>query len=318
MLVNLYLHADALKYNGSDSERVFQRKFSCLISDLNEIRNQYGSDNAIKISPTLYDGSVPIYEQQSIYVVAANLEYEERNFIYSLFGNGCDVCELSLEQLNQMCTYQETETECHTVVYLNKPVPSEPVYPMEYMAFDRYEIVYGKDSWRTVRRQIMGNHPGTPQSFMKECKDYFPDIVFHPNCESSIADYLGYIPRKIVYYLSCMNDRLLEHIKATNITDENALLADFCGKYKFDEAGTRQSTPNKKSSYQFDFLKCGCEDKPCNYKIITCDPHMKISSCDSNCKKVIENFVGRIYFHFGDPEVAEGKILVGSIGPHVS
>lgn len=93
--------------------------------------------------------------------------------------------------------------------------------------------------------------------------------------------------------------------------------SEFCGKYSFDEAGTRQASTRKKSAYQFSFLKKDSEDIPRNYKIITCDPHMKMSSCDSNCKKPKKDFVGRIYFHFGDSDVAPGKILVGSIGPHL-
>lgn len=317
MVANLYLHADALVYNGTDDEHAFRQKFSSLLSDLSDIRNQYGDDNIIKISPSLYDGSVCLFEQQSVFDVVSSLDYEEKNFFFSLIGNESVLCELPLEKINELSIYQKEELECHTVVYLNKPIPPEPTYPQEYMSFDRYEIVYGKDSWVTVRRQIMGNHPGTAHSFMEQCKIYFPNIVFHSNCEVSIAPYLDSIPRKIVYYLSCMNDHFLDQIAATNITDENVFLADFCGRYRFDEAGSRQSTPQKKKAYQFDFLKANHEDKPCNYKTITCDPHMKIKGCDGNCKKNDPGLVARIYFHYGDKDIAEGKLLVGSIGPHV-
>ena len=203
-------------------------------------------------------------------------------------------------------------------MYLNKPLPCKITYPINYITFDKYQIVYGKESWHTMRRQIMGNHPGTPNEFINECRVHFPNIIFNDNCEVSVANYLNLVPRKIVYYLSCMNDRLQAHMATSLTTDENVLLADFCGKYGFDEAGTRQSTPQKKKAYQFKFLKSGCEDKPCNYKTITCDPHMKIKFCDSNCKVVIKDFVARIYFHFGDDEIAKGKLLVGSIGPHVN
>lgn len=317
MKANLFLHADAVKYNGTDSEHEFKSKFSTLMNDLIEIQNDYGNENTIKVSTTLCYGTVSLFGQQNIYQVADDLEPEERNFIYSLMGNSAEVFDNTLNEIEELCNYTEEETECNTVVYLNKPVPSEPVFPVVYMTFDRYEIVYGKDSWRTVRRQIMGNHPGTPHAFLQECNAYFPNIVFHPNCESSIEGYLDLIPRKIVYYLSCMNDELLKFRAKTGITDENALLADFCGKYSFDEAGTRQSTTKKKNLYQYDFLKAGCLERK-YYKTITCDPHMKMSSCDSNCKKNPNDFVGRIYFHFGDDEVAPGKLLVGSIGPHVA
>lgn len=317
MKANLYLHADTLKYNGTDSEEVFNDKFTSLLNDLNEIRNQYGDNNTIVVSSSLSDGTVTLFEDKSIYDIAQTLDYEEKNFVYALMYNTSNVSDASLAEIEKKCVYDENETECNSVIYLNRPNPPKLSYPIEYISFDRYEIVYGKDSWHTVRRQIMGNHPGTPHDFMEECKIHFPNIVFSSNCETSIVGYLDLVPRKIVYYLSCMNDKLLNHMRTTSTSDENTLLADFCGLYGFDEAGTRQGTPKKKEFYQYRFLKQGCSDLPKNYKRITCDPHMKMSSCDSNCRKAPKGFAGRIYFHFGDSEIAKDKILVGSIGPHV-
>lgn len=316
MLANLYIHADSIKYNGIDTESEFYSKFSLLLRDLSEIRNQYGEENAIKVSPCL--SLVKLFKEKTLFEVISFLEPEERNFIYSVLYNTSEECDLPLCHLLELCKYQVDEIECNTIIFLNKETNNQPQqFPIDYITFNQYEIVYGKDSWHTLRRQIMGNHPGTPHDFMQAAIIHFPNIVFHPNCESSIVGYLDKIPRKIVYYLSCMNDKLLEHKSLTGISDENILLVDFCGKYKFDEAGTRQSTPIKKKSYQFDFLKQGCLDEPKNYKTITCDPHMKISSCDCNYKNAPNSFAARIYFHFGDNDIAPNKLLVGSIGPHV-
>lgn len=316
MKANLYLHADSLKYNGTDTEEEFNNKFASLLDDLDEIRNNHGADNVIKISSSIAYGEVHLYGNQTIYNIADALDKEERVIIYSLLGNEADIYEAPLEDIEKLCYYDANEAECNTVIYLNKPASVKTTYPIKYMTFDRYQIVYGTESWHTFRRQIMGNHPGTPDEFMEECKKHFPNILFHSNCTSSIVEYIDLIPRKIVYYLSCMNDKFLEHLKNSTTTDENVVLADFCGMYGFDENGTRQSTPGKKSSYQFKFLKCGCADLPENYKKITCDPHMKIKWCDDN-KKTPNNFTARIYFHYGDDEVAPKKILVGSIGPHI-
>lgn len=318
MKANLFLHIDSLKHNGTDSEEIYLSKLRMLFDDLIEIRNAYSADNCIKVSISLPYGKEALYSGKDIYTVAESMGREEKNFIYSLMGNTADVFDESLLEIEKTCIYREDETECNTVVYLNKPAQGKPTYPITYISFDKYHIVYGKESWHTMRRQIMGNHPGTPKEFMDECKVHFPNIVFHKNCETSIEGYLNLIPRKIVYYLSCMNDKLLHQISSSTTTDENVVLSDFCGKYGFDEAGSRQGTPKKKFLYQFDFLKEGFDDKSENYKTITCDPHMKMSSCDSNCKNPPRVFVGRIYFHFGDEEIAPGKLLVGSIGPHVS
>lgn len=314
MLANLYLHADALKYNGADSEDEFFQKFSSLMCDLNDIRNEHSDENRIKVSTALYEGSCPLYNGQNIYEVTQSLGKEEFGFICWLMGNTSDAVDLSLGDLQPLTVYQEDEEECNALIFLNKPVTPEPSFPVKYMDFDQYEIVYGKDSWITLRRQILGNHPGTPSEFIDECRKYFPNIVFHSNCTNSIDGYLTLIPRKIVYYLSCMNDKFNAHLESANVRNENELLADFCGKYGFDEAGTRQSTPQKKKNYQFSFQS---EEKKEFSKKITCDPHMKMSSCDSNCKHPPANFNGRIYFHYGDDEIAKGKILVGSIGPHL-
>ena len=317
MRANLFLHSDSLKYNGTDTEKEFFDKFVPLLDDLIEIRNEYGEDNTILVSTELSDGDVALFRDKNIYEIAVTLDSEEKNFIFSLMGNSAVACDVTLEDFEKKCMYDENETECNTVIFLNKPMPVNQTIPIEYMTFDHYQIVYGTESWHTFRRQIMGNHPGSPKEFMNECKVHFPNIVFHPNCETSISGYLDLIPRKIVYYLSCMNDKLLDHIKVTSITDENALLADFCGKYGFEDAGTRQSTPGKKKSYQYKFIKQSCADCPENYKTITCDPHMKITTCDKN-KRTPSHFAGRIYFHYGDDEIAKGKLLVGSIGPHVA
>lgn len=318
MKANLFLHTDSLKCNGTDSETAYLEKLSKLFDDLMEIRNSYSADNSILVSSSLCYGGEALFQGKDIYAIAEMLDHEEKNFIYSLMGSTADVFDESLSDVEKKCAYREDETECNTIVYLNKPVDGKLTYPIIYIEFDKYQIVYGKETWHTMRRQIMGNHPGTPKEFMDECKIHFPNIVFHQNCEVSIEGYLDLIPRKIVYYLSCMNDKLREHLKEKTITDENAFLADFCGMYGFEEAGSRQGTPKKKSQYQFSFLKEGCEDCATNYVTVTCDPHMKIKSCDSNCKKHPTDFVGRIYFHYGVDEVAKDKVIVGSIGPHIS
>jgi hypothetical protein len=309
MKANLYIHPDAIKHNGLESEYDYISKFKLLIDDLIEIKTSYSDDNTIYVSDCL--SNCNLYENNGIFEVASKLGYEEKNFIYSIAYNTSSESSLSLNQIRNLCKYQKNEQECNSVIYLYNPVGA--IKKTSYISFDEYVIVCGTDTWHTLRRQIIGNHPGSPDDFISECKIHFPDIVFHDNCILSIGGYLNTIPRKIVYYLSCMNDKLLEFKMNSGIKDVNTLLERFCTEYGFDEAGSLQRTSYKKSLYTFNFLKCGCEEFDSKrFKSITCDPHMKISSDDNKSP-----ICARIYFHFGDDEIATGKILVGSIGPHV-
>ncbi len=311
MRANLYIHPDAIKCEATDVEQEYLAKFKQLVDDLIEIKTDdyYSDDNIIYLSEDLYTTS--LLNGKNIFEIASILGREENNFLYSVIGNTSPQSNLSLKEIRELCKYRKEETECNSTIYLSNPFGSTS--NNKYICFDEYAIVCGKDTWHTFRRQIIGNHPGNPQDFIEECKIHFPKIIFHVNCLESLKGYLDVIPRKIVYYLSCMNDKLLEYKDKSGIKDINTLLERFCTEYGFDEPGSLQRTAYKKELYSYSFLKCGCEDKPCNYKIVTCDPHMKISSCDDQSK----NIVARIYFHFGDDEIAKGKVLVGSIGPHV-
>ena len=309
MKANLYIHPDAIKRDNKDTEQEYIVKFKQLVDDLINIKYSYSGDNEFFVSDTLCTACLS--DNKNIFEIINKLDTEERNFIFSVIYNTSAESNISLMSIRNLCKYKQDEQECNSVIYLYNPLGAIQNTP--YLSFDEYVIVSGTDTWHTLRRQIIGNHPGSPDDFISECKIHFPDIVFHDNCILSIGGYLNTIPRKIVYYLSCMNDKLLDFKMKSGIKDVNTLLEQFCSKYGFDEAGSLQRTSYKKSLYTFNFLKCGCEANDSNnFKSITCDPHMKISSCDDKSP-----ICARIYFHFGDDEIAKGKILVGSIGPHV-
>ena len=110
MKANLFIHADAIKYNGVDSKCEFNAKFSSLMRDLLDIRNDYGNDNTIKVSTSLCYGTVPLFEKLTIYQVALDLPAEERNFIYSLMGNTGGIFDSTLDEIEARCLYTEGET----------------------------------------------------------------------------------------------------------------------------------------------------------------------------------------------------------------
>ena len=129
--------------------------------------------------------------------------------------------------------------------------------------------------------------------------------------------YLETSPRKIIYYLSCLNDKFNEVYKRhlDKGSDANTILKDFSGTYGLDETGSLQQRPEKKPLLTFCFKSN--DNSKCD---VLCEPHLKISKEDSNCKVQpidYRNFHPRIYFSFSNPGVERGRILVGSIGRHI-
>ena len=311
MKVNLYLHTDSFEYNGIDAIDVFNAKLREFTSDLSIMR-QDKDRNVIYVSNNFC--GINVFENKKIFELTDTLPREERNILFSILSDTSTECDLPLEALKSKCEYNELEEECHSIIVFNgkDKKPSDSTY----ISFDNYEIVYSQSSWYTLRRQILGNHPKDADYFIEECKKYFPDILFHDNNKDVIKEYLECIPRKIIYYLSCLND-CFPSFKKESFDNTNNMLKAFAYKYNMDEEASLQGNPAKKKDLSFDFPRKN--DK--TSKSIHCEPHLKINKYDSNYKKKKsdneDDFCARIYFHFGDSDVSENHILIGSIGPHV-
>jgi hypothetical protein len=187
---------------------------------------------------------------------------------------------------------------------------------MRYITFDEYTIVYSRDSLVKLRRQILGNHPGSVDNFLSECRKWFLNLEFHDNCKKSLITdyiYLDIIPRKLVYYLSCLNDGYAEIHKEHQHHDQgiNNTLKDFSGKYGLEDVGSRQGNPHEKAKLTFDFVVNGMT------KQLYCEPHLKISTPDNGkiCND-LRKFNPRIYF-YPNYCVDSGIIYVGSMGTHL-
>lgn len=316
MDVKLYLLPENFRYNGVDTEPVFVKKFRTFIRDLSEIVSQDKKRVTILIPQDFY--SIPIFSGKDVVSIAMEyLDQDEQSLLYAtLYNTSTMEEEYDAEVIKKQTLYSKDEEFCvSTIVFNGTEADRED---RKYIEFDQYEIVYTYNSWVYLKRQILGNHPGTSKTFMQECKTCFPDINFSCNCETVIGDYLNKIPRRIVYYLSCMNDKLIDFYK--NYSNQNAmndLLADFSGRYGMDKAGSLQMTAYKKANYTFDFVNTSGDIKK---KV--CDPHFKIQHYDSNCSCVpnadSEKCYGRIYFCLAKEEENESlELFVGSIGPHI-
>lgn len=209
MIANLYLHSEAFRYNGTDSEETVVKKIKNLLYDISDIVYKYSKENVFKTSDDLINNCM-IYKKELVMdFIQKHLDVDEATLFYSMLCNISDDYALSYEELEELCKYDKDEKEVNSILVINSPIANGPVGKNKpYMEFEKYMIVYSKDSWITLRRQIMGNHPNNPDNYINEAKKYFPKIVFHENCVESLKqdNYLETIPRKLTLYLACLND----------------------------------------------------------------------------------------------------------------
>lgn len=322
MRANLFLHKDTFKYNGIDSEEAFSNKFNAFADDIAEVLCDHDMDDVFYVSNDMIDCIV--YKDTSFSrAIEKFADNDRKGILYSLFANTSEVLDgASLADLKEKCAYHFDEEEVNSIVYLN--FEPDHIDKTHYISFEQYEIVYNKTSWRHLRRQILGNHPGIPSDFIRDCRILFPNICFHESCEVNLVDdnyeYLKIVPRKIVYYLSCLNDGFKEILTAheTKAPDANSILQDFSSTYGLEEMGSLQRDMTKKALLTFSFNITAPLNKGGKQDVL-CEPHLKISTPDDNFQGTIsERFNPRIYFSFGEKGVENERILVGSIGKHLA
>lgn len=306
MNANFYIHPDTMRYDNSVlSDDEYKRQFKRFVSDLTDIlkaKETFISDsNTVIISSEMY--TEKIYHDMNIW----QFVYEDDNrdiinFVQLILGNQAESKDFSVEEIEKLSSYNPEETECHTMTVINRLTAPYP--KNKYIQFDKYDLVYNKDSWLRVRRQILGNHPMSPAEFIERCRVYFPAIEFADYCVDSLSDHLEKSPRRIVYYLSCMNDFLCDYIGMHPTPQAlNDVWGEFAGRHGFDKAGSQQGKP-KAGNYTFDFN---------DGKQRCCGAHFKIQRCDDNyAGGDAGKYRARIYF-----AIDEGMLYVGSIGNHL-
>lgn len=322
MVANLFLHKDAFAYNGTDTEDQVKDKLRSFVDDMRDIVYVHNGENVFYVSTDFLDceifSGISLIESLTEF-----LDGDRQGIMYSILANTSEQHNYSMEDLKRKAQYRPDEEEVNSLVLLNCPTKMKD--SSYYIQFDNYEIVYDTSSWITLRRQILGNHPVAPEVFVKECRKYFNNLVFHEACIESLQDnnyqYLNYIPRKIIFYLSCLNDcfALVREEHKTLDPNANSILSDFSGRCGLDEPGSIERNPAKKPFLTFKFKRTGTYGEEHEVKEMLCEPHLKISQPDSNCRLDVNDktFHPRIYFHFGEETVENGRILIASIGKHL-
>ncbi len=331
MVAHIYLHPDNFRYNNVDSEAYLASKLKSLVNDMEEVVCLYSDENKFFTVPDLFE--IDIFYKEQIYSFAnKHLIGDEQGVLYSMLANVSEsTATMTLEELETKCIYRAGEQNPTSMMVLNAPEENQEDEEKHkdvskpYIAFDHYEIIYGKNNWRTFRRQILGNHPGCAEGFISECNKYFPALQIHRNCISTLCDdnynYLVTSPRRIVYYLSVLNDcfkgiyeKYINNGKETS--SPNAILADFSGSYHLDISGSLDADPSTRALRTFEFTSMRTNTQVRLY----CDPHLKIEQPDAEyCGTYRKSdFHPRIYFHYDYViETTMMHIYVGSIGKHL-
>lgn len=318
MIANLYIHKDAFQYNGSDSEELVRNKLRALANDMRAVVYENLDENVFHVSADALNcdvfSGVSLIKAPSIY-----LDGDLGCIMYAMLANTSAEFTRTIDEIQSLSAYRPDEKEINTLLYLNRSLPNRD--DTHYIQFENYEIVYNYFSWITLRRQILGNHPGTTTTFIHNCRKYFSNLVIHEHCIETLEDenyqYLSLVPRKIIYYLSCLNDCFCR-VKESHIRhspDANSILEDFSGQFGLEEPGSIERDVRKKPLLTFSFTSSADASVSVN---VLCEPHLKISQPDNSNQSVdYKTFHPRIYFHFGDASVENGRILVGIIGKHV-
>lgn len=298
MKVNLYLHDNDFVYNGTDKEEDLKDRFCHLMKDLSDIHQ---SDVTLYFSELM--ASVHVFGEEDLFQFAERmLPEEEKGFFYALWDEDAQYYSLDKIELEKLTHYTPDEKECNACVVLNE-VEVQEYDCTHYITFDVYKVIYNRHSWNTLQRQILGNHPGDADLFVIGCRKCFENLEFGVECRKNMERSVSTCSRKIVYYLSCVNDCFLDFLNThPNKSSANEVLADFAGRYGMDKAGSLQRNTQDKGKYTFEFS---------GNKKYVCDAHFKIQHSDAGGK---EKEIARIYIYYGNAGKPEKKIWVGSMG----
>lgn len=267
--------------------------------------------NYIVVHPEVYQ--TPILDYPSIYEFIWNEFSRDATTavmgVLSKYGNGYF---FDIDEIDKKSIYTPEESECHVLVVVNQS-GSGSNSGLDYMSFDKYTLVYDKDSWTVLRRQMLGNHPDSSSNFEAGCRDLFSNIDFGKESFADIEDCWSLMPRQIVNNLACLNDQFVAFYENyPGGKDFKSVVADFCCAFNFSKIASPQGSKTAKEEYTF-------ADSTGQFR--SCGHHFKINKVDSNCR--IDDGQHhqkhcRIHFNYlASPAENQKKIFVGKILHHL-
>ncbi|KAA6323223.1 hypothetical protein EZS27_027318 [termite gut metagenome] len=300
MIASLYICAKSFQHNGVDDEKVVWRKLLSLkklIDEVDRTFNEFHLNNTDFLSVQLLPDGATI---EDIIFKRRKINSDKFNLFLRLFKY-CHKNNLSIEDLIEYLTLED-ENSCNAIVILNY-IDELPQHK---------QILYDYSSWLVFRRHFLSLYPKDSDYFIEECRRYFPALFFHKRNKETITTLLSDCTKKIVFYLSELNDKF-ERAKTVPYSRKETL-KNFNTICSFDQKASDEGSSNlkkkskKKKKDSFSFLNIeGNEEEIC------CDLHLKMLKNDFG--KISTD--RRIYFYEGKSSIESGKILIGHIGNHL-
>jgi hypothetical protein len=310
MIAEFYIVNHSFRCPENIDVETLEEKIKLLSEDYLYIR-KYKETDKILVNPSIYEEC--IYEDLSIYEMLftkKGKKYFDGDIRKALFTilDRSEETENTLEDIIDVLLPEQSEDLVHGLLCLHQ---------VEEIA--EQFLVYDKNNWLTFHRHFLGLYPKDVTHYFNECVKYFPNLYFHERNKKTIAKIHPDFVKKIILYLSWLNDSF------TNLRNEELprfeRLKSFSSLFPFDfirSSKKKQNFPvtlegkiKKKPLLSFEF-----ENNQGEIEVICCEPHMKMAYSD-NYPGDSKYYQYRIYFHEGKENIAEGRILVGHIGEHL-
>ena len=170
-------------------------------------------------------------------------------------------------------------------------------------------LIYNKQNWLAFHRYFLGLYPGSENNFIEECRKYFPALFFHERNKKAIKRLLPQFTNTILFHLSMLNDEFYKY--KTNPYNRIETLKRFSIACHLHQEASTEGNASRKITLSFEFINNEGQSVR-----ICCEPHLKLCRSDSypgDC----EFYFYRIYFHEGQENIQNGRILIGHIGEHL-
>lgn len=294
---DFYLHDLSFQYQQGITLAQLHERIEYLASDCQHIRESGGEK--IYRCDSIYE--VPIFKDKAIQdVIWPNTEIlnrDQRLYLQIIIDHSASTSLTNEEILELLPDHDEDLVNGLLCLH-----------PVDTTIIPGVHLVYSENDWRKFHRYFLGIYPGAPQYFMSECRKCFPYLHFHDRNIQTLGTFKeGHqaFAQNITKALGCLNDDLRNHL---NLGDIPGSLRAFSTASGFETSN--EGNLERKQAFTFQF-----HDDRSNAVNICCEPHIKISKSDRSGDATF--YFYRIYFHFGKPDIAEGKILIGHIGEHL-
>lgn len=296
MIAHLYISHYSFQHNGKDSNDEVKKKLFNFKELLEKIQN-YQDENILYLIDDQFLNTVILQKGTTVqdllsYDIAVSLLSKD---IYTLFLSlfkKCKKYDMLFEQVLDLLSKNDKDN-CHGMIVLNKT---------DKIA-NSYQVLSTIDGWYRFRRYFLAEFPGDEMFFLDESKKYFPSVRIHESTQKDLKDVLKSHPKRIVEYLSILNDHLIDDI-SRHSSNLDTFLPWFKSKYNLDGA----SMEGEKDRKRFDFKFLNEKDEEF---IAYCEPHLKMYKNDRGD----DNQQCRIYFK--KPSVCEKVVYVAYIGKHL-